>query len=127
MTAESWIYSRTISIRRSNALIAVGSSNVSTLASSYSGLTVAAETTIYSGLPASIQWQTEAYRPTTNLPGDTTRSGGWNIYLPKSVNIVAGAINENDIVVDDVGRRYQVYEAYPHNLGWKLRCRFLKA
>ncbi|MGH6821933.1 MAG: hypothetical protein ACRECU_13985 [Methylocella sp.] len=127
VSAAQWIYSRTISIRRPNAIASPGSSAVSVLVDAYSGLTAADETAIYTGLPASVQWQAESGRPTPPLPGDTVRSGGWNIYLPKSVNIAPGAINENDIIVDDAGRRYQIDAAYPHNLGWKLRCRFLKA
>lgn len=121
------VYSRTISINHPNPVAAPGAVNVATLVTNYSGVTEANEAVLFSGIPASIQYKDRDLRPTAPLPADSMRPGGWNIYIPLSAGIVAGQINEDDIVVDDVGRRYQIEAAYPHILGWKLHCRFLKA
>lgn len=126
-TLASFIYSRTIAIHRPAVIAAPGSANVATLVSAYSGDTIASETVLFTGIAASIQYKDRDLRATAPLPADTTRPGGWNIYIPRAAGIDEGAITENDVVIDEVGRRYQVEAAYPHPLGWKLHCRFLKA
>jgi hypothetical protein len=125
----SFLYPRTIAVHRPGAVATPGSSNVATLVTGYSGETIAAETVIYSGLPASIQYKDRDIRPTSPLPADTSRPGGWHVYIPLSANVPNGGITENDVVVDDTvpPRRYQVEAAYNNPLGWKLHCRYLKA
>jgi hypothetical protein len=127
MSIASFLYPRTIEIHRPGVVAAPGSANVATLVASYSGETIATETVLFTGIPASIQYKDRDLRPTSPLPADATRPGGWNIYIPLSAGIANGSVAENDIVVDEVGRRYQIEAAYNHPLGWKFHCRFLKA
>ena len=121
-----FLYSRLIDIHRAVPVAVSGAANVATLETPYSGTTVADETVIYAGIAASIQYDTRDMRLTAPLPADTARPGGWNIYIPGSAGIPASGITENDIVIDEIGRRYQVEAAYPNPLGWKLHCRYLK-
>lgn len=125
----SFLYPRTISIHRPAVLAAPGGTNVATLVSAYSGETIASETVVLSGLPASIQYNSGDTRGTAPLPADVQKPGGWNIYLPLSAGVPNGGITEDDVVVDDTipPRRYQVEAAYSHPMGWKLHCRYLKA
>lgn len=124
-----FIYPRTIAITRPGTIAAPGSTNVATLVPDYSGQTIAEETTLYSGIKASIQFSSRTTRPTQSLPADTHRVGGWHVYIPLSEAIPNGGITEHDIVTDDTvpPRRYQVESAYNNELGWKLSCRHLKA
>lgn len=129
MSIQSFLYPRKIAIHRPGPIATPGIANVATLVSGYSGETIAAETVLYTGIPASIQYVARDMRGTAPLPADVQRPGGWSVYIPLSANISIGGINENDIVIDDTNppRRYQVEAAYNHPLGWKLHCRYLKA
>jgi hypothetical protein len=122
-----FLYSRVIDIHRADPVAVSGAANVATLEAPYSGVTSTSETVLYTGVAASIQYKDRDLRLTAPLPADTTRPGGWNIYIPNSAGIPASGITENDIVIDELGRRYQVEAAYPNPLGWKLHARFLKA
>lgn len=104
-----------------------GGANGATLIDTYSGDTAASEGLLYSGVPAAIQYKDRDTRPTTPLPADTTRPGGWNIYLPLYAGLPPIGIMENDIIADDLGKRYQVEAADQSAIGFKLHCRFLKA
>jgi hypothetical protein len=126
-TLATAIYSRTIAIHRPGVIAAPGATNVATLVNTYSGETIAAETVLFTGIPASIQYKDRDLRPTSPLPADTTRPGGWNVYVPASAGITPGDVTENDLIIAENGDRYQVEAAYPNIMGWKFHCRFLKA
>lgn len=126
-TLATAIYSRVIAIHRPGAVAASGGTNVATLVSRYSGGTIASETVLFTGLPASIQYKDRDIRPTSPIPGDIARPGGYNIYIPASAGIQPNGVTENDIVIAENGDRYQVEAAYPNVMGWKLHCRYLKA
>lgn len=49
----------------------------------------------------------------------SVKSSGWQILLPPSVPI---AINQGDVLHDDLGRRYAVYAAELTDLGWRLNA-----
>lgn len=121
---------RIISIHRPGTIAAPGSTNVAVLVTPYSGQTIAAETSLYTGIKASIKYHSRGMRGTDPLPADVQRPGDWIVSIPLAANIPSGAICENDIVIDNTtpaARRYQVEAAYTHTIGWTLYCRFLKA
>lgn len=117
----AFIYPRTISIRRPSAPAtgAVG-------AQPYQALVPADESVIASGLPASIQEKGRAGRGDVGLPADTTQATIWQIFIP-GASAALGGIQNRDIVVDDLGNRYQVIAAYWNSLGFKLKVTLLEA
>lgn len=84
-----------------------------------------AETTIATGLRASIQLRGRQGKNPTALPGDTDEDE-WEILIPKRL-CSRGTIQENDVVTDDLGERFQVYGNYWNSLGFALRCLKQKA
>jgi hypothetical protein len=81
------------------------------------------ETVLFTGVQASIQaGATGKKRGDSALPADAVANPTWDIYLPAGAVPGYGSIRDRDIVVDDVGYRYQVAQAYPNILGWKLNC-----
>lgn len=116
----SFLYPRTISIRRANAHAAIG-------AVGYGGVTEADETVVVSGLPASIQAKSGSARTRSgDLPAAAPGPVQWNIFLPKSA-AANGTILDRDIVVDDLGERYMVDAAYWNSLGYQLKTIRLEA
>lgn len=79
-----------------------------------------------SGLPASVQFSRRAGQPDPGLPADVVSASGFNIFIPLAWSVL-GQIDENDIVTDDLGKRYQVVAAYWNILGYNLSCTLLKA
>jgi hypothetical protein len=109
----SFLYPRTISIRRQNvpAASSVG-------AQAFGGDQPASETVIASNVPASIQYDRVGRVTPSNLPA-TTGLPYMRILIPASA-LSLGAINKNDFVVDDIGQRYQVYQNTWTNFGYRL-------
>lgn len=115
-----FIYPRTISITRAPAQPdAVGDQGEAP--SSARG----EETSVASGLRASIQLRGRQGKNTTGLPADTDE-GEWEILIPKKL-CTLGTIFEGDIVTDDLGERYQVSNNYWNSLGYALRALKQKA
>lgn len=109
------IYARTISIRRPVQHSEIGGA-------SYSALGQSDETTILTGLAASIQAKSAPLKsPATDLPTAPPGPVQWIIFLPKAASSL-GQIHERDIVVDEVGDRYHVEAAYWNILGYQLKC-----
>jgi hypothetical protein len=114
------LYDRIVSIRRPVKPAAVG-------ALGYSGLLPANETVIFTGLPASIQFQPKRDRPLGGVPSDASSTADWRIFLPVGIAAAAGQIVERDVVADDLGRRFQIYGAWPTSLGWMISAMLLEA
>jgi hypothetical protein len=106
----SFIWNRVISVRRPQSSPVAGDGG-------YSGLQATNETVIASGIPASIQ---SASRGGTSegigrVPSDAGRSL-WRIHIPVWAQPTA-PINVRDVVIDDLGRRFQVAAPWLDSLG----------
>ena len=112
------LFDRVISIRRPNKVTLVG-------AQPYSGLLPTAETVLFTGIAASIQFQPKRDRPLGNLPSDATTMAQWHIYVPAG-SFVAGQVVERDVIADDIGRRFRIFAAWATALGWVLAVELLE-
>ena len=106
----SWFYPRTVKITRQAKPAAVGSL-------AYQGAQMASETVIVATTPASIQQNTPSSKPLGGLPADAIGRGAWRIFLPQ---IKLGTVQQNDIVTDDLGDRYQI--TLPYWNGFNYLC-----
>lgn len=113
----SFLYPRTISVYRSTYSTAPG-------AQSYSAPNQ--DQTIATGLPASIQLKKERGKPITDLPGDASAKTFWTILIP-AASAGIGLIRSRDIIVDELGVRYQVSAPYWNSLGYGLLVELLEA
>lgn len=77
------------------------------------------EQSVAEKLPASIQLMKGMGRPASGLPGDAAQKTIWRILIPLSA-IANGAIKTHDVVIDDLGERYDVTAAYWNSLGYGL-------
>jgi hypothetical protein len=109
----SFLYPRTISIRRQNvpAAASVG-------AQAFGGDQPVNETLIAASIPAAIQYDRVGRATPSNLPA-TTGLPYMRILIPASA-LSLGTINKNDIVIDELGQRYQVYQNTCTNFGYRL-------
>ncbi len=110
----SFIYDRTISIRRPAKQTGVGIQK-------YGGETIAEETVIEDCVPASVQQKRESTRDVSGVPS-TGKAGNWRIYF----NLPNGKVQSRDIIVDDLGIRYQVLMPYWTRLGYNCSCERLE-
>lgn len=119
----SGMYPRTVSITRPLAQDSNAGGNVG-----YLGQNRLSETTIFTGLPASIQAPSIGSRRVggDSLPADAPGPIRWNVFVPKA-NLAKGSVQDRDIVIDDEGLRYQVAAAYWNLLGYKLQTIRLEA
>lgn len=108
----SLLYPRTLTITRPHKQAGVG-------AQPYGGATLATETPVVSGVPASIQQKKEGAAPSAGLPGDAVKRTSWRIFIPVAA-LADGVIQTHDIVTDDLGVRYQVGAPYWNILGYNL-------
>lgn len=113
----SFIYPRTISIRRPNPTTGIG-------ALPYQGLDPQDETILFTNVPASIQHGGGTANK-AGLPADTMSAPTWQIYIPLCA-IPKGAIQDRDVIVDDEGQRYQVQASYWNSLGYNCTCERLQ-
>jgi hypothetical protein len=88
----------------------------------YGGNTVAGETTLLAGWPASVLKAPYGTRPEVNLPGDTIEPK-WFLLLPSLVSTLGVTVVVRDIITDDLSRRYVVEAAEITELGWRIVCR----
>ncbi len=85
-------------------------------AQGYGGNTVAGQTQTVAQFPASILQGTKGEKSITALPGDV-RMPWWAVLMP----IIPGAtIETDDIITDDLSRRYVVSSAELTDLGWRI-------
>lgn len=103
----SFLYPRTISVYRSTGTPTPG-------LQAYSD--VSEQTLVASSIPATIDLKKEVGAQPANLPGDTSRRTYWNINFKGAL----GLVMDNDIIVDDLGQRYQVTAAYWTMLGYQV-------
>lgn len=114
----SAIYNRTITVRRAAAQTGEGKLG-------YGGKTQAGEANVQTGIPASIQLRREGQRNQTGLPGDGARPS-WDVFTPRGM-LAAGGVHDLDVIVDDLGRRFQVLGDYSDSMGGKYRVERLEA
>ena len=116
----SFLYPRVVAITRPIA----GNQGVGAV--EYGGELPINETSIATGLPASIQLQSQGAKPGADLPADMAHRTFWRILIPLSA-IGTGTIKVRDIVTDDLGQRYAVVGDYWNSLGYgRLRCELLE-
>lgn len=82
----------------------------------YGGDVAANETTLMAGWPASVLQGTKGEKNPADLPQDE-RQSRWIILLPYYPGIV---INADDIVTDNLNRRYIISGPELTDLGWRL-------
>lgn len=114
----SFLYPRTISVRRPNTSNAVGDQG-------YSAERAADEAVVLSGLPASIQLDRQGQRNPVGLPADAAYKPIWKVFIPLSAAVL-GSIQSTDVIVDDLGQRYQCFAAYWDSLGYECRSILLE-
>lgn len=83
----------------------------------YGGDTVATETPLVTQFPASILQATKSDRNLVNLPGDV-RNPAWAVLLPALPGSVD--LRSEDIITDDLARRYVISGAELTDLGWRI-------
>lgn len=93
----------------------------------YGGVTACNETPLFNGVPCSIQKKNMSSAITVKLPADVANRTLWTIFIPLSAGIPNGAIKDRDIIVDDLGIRYQTTADYWNSLGYALICERLEA
>lgn len=110
----SFLYPRTVAVHRRAAQSGVG------FQPAYAGADPTAETVIATGLPASVQVRREGQKAPTGLPGDGTKPT-WYVFIKrgamKAAGLNDGAIKNLDVIVDELGNRYQVIAPYFDSLG----------
>lgn len=84
----------------------------------YGGQVAANETVVITDIPASIQERKEAGNNPTRLPSDTKVPTHW-IFVPRG-KLANGTVKTGDIVIDDLGIRYQVASPYWDSLGYRM-------
>jgi hypothetical protein len=109
----SFLYPRTISVRRQK-IPAQGSVGVQP----YGGDQPANEAVILTGIAAGVQKDRIGSASPSNLPSSSKLP--YYIILIPAASAPLGTINKNDIVVDDLGVRYQVHDPYWTPLGYQL-------
>lgn len=114
----SFLYPRTVSVHRP-----AGQTGEGKLA--YGGASQAGETEIATGLSASIQKRREGQKSPAGLPADGTRPT-WLIFVPRG-SLALGAIKDRDIIIDDLGVRYQVLADGWDSLGYAAITERLEA
>src|SRR5471030_859453 len=82
----------------------------------YGGDTVANESVLMTGWPASVLQGTKGEGSEVDLPGDV-RNPWWVVLLPYSPDIT---LRTGDIVTDELTRRYIISSAELTDLGWRL-------
>lgn len=82
----------------------------------YSGDTETTEVPLLTGWPASVLEGKRPQATDAKLPGDA-KIGAWAILMPALPGV---AIEFNDIITDDLARRYLVQSAELTPLGWRI-------
>jgi len=100
---------RTINVMRPQQQTGIG-------AVGYGGDTDANETLLMQGWPASVLQGTKGEKSETHLPGDV-RMAWWSILMPQYAGVV---LRSDDIITDDLSRRYVVSSAELTGAGWRI-------
>lgn len=112
----SFLYPRIVSAVRQNADDAVG-------AQPYSGETPSTESIVSAGLAARIQADRQGTSPTARLAADAAGQSIWLILIRKAA---LGSVKTRDVLVDELGSRYQVISAEWGQLETTCRCQLLE-
>lgn len=97
------LYDRTISVRRPVTNGAITGVQLA----SYSGVEAATETVLFSGVKTSIQTRSSVRQHMNALPADSRAPYVFS-FFPERRAFSVGDIKNRDIIVDDVGDRYQI-------------------
>jgi hypothetical protein len=84
----------------------------------YGGDTVAGQTVLMNGWPASILMGARSEKSEAGLP-DSTKSPSWKILMPHFSGVT---LRTNDIITDDLSRRYIISGAELTDLGWRINA-----
>jgi hypothetical protein len=122
----SFLYPRTVDVHRP-------APNAGTGGLGYSGEIAATESVVKDAdsgrymrdLPASIQHRAAKGKPMADLPADAASRADWFVFIPNRAAAL-GSIAERDVIVDDLGERYQVVAAYWNSLGYRLAVELLQ-
>ena len=112
----NFLLKNTISIRRPRLPSGVGSRP-------YSGLDPTNEDVIATGLPARVQMDRQGTAPDARLPGDAAGQSIWKIIFQGQ----RGLVRTHDILVDELGNRYQVIASAWGRLVTTCRCQILQS
>ncbi|BBL73206.1 hypothetical protein [Methylomagnum ishizawai] len=114
----SFVYPRTLAILRPVQPAPAG-------LAPYGGQAADGESLVAEGVPASIQQIRAGSGNPAKLPGDA-KVPDFKILIPKRA-VAKGVIKARDIVVDELGTRYQVMGPYWNSLGYNLTASLLQA
>ncbi len=112
----SFLLKNTISIRRPKPMDGVG-------LQPYSGLDPANEEIIAANMPARVQMDRQGTAPDARLPGDAAGQSIWKILFKGP----RGLAQTHDILVDELGNRYQVIAAVWGQFVTTCRCQILQS
>ncbi len=113
----SFLYPRTADFHRPGAQTGVG-------AQPYGGQIVGTETVIVTGVRCSIQERREGTQGNL-LPGDGSKPN-YYVFIPESA-LANGTLRNRDILINDLGERFQVISNYWDSLGYRLSVVALEA
>lgn len=111
----SFLYPRTITVKRPAQTCGVG------VIDGYVAQAPADETIVATEIPASIQAKAAGYRNPAGLPSDSRALTTWRVLTPHGL-LADGLVQNRDVIVDDLGRRFQVVAAYTAPLGACFLC-----
>ncbi len=130
----SFLYPRTIEIRRINTGAGATDTNIGLIG--YSGDALApttkdpaqGETVLFTAIPANIQAMQMGRKATGGggLPTQGSQHPSWKVIIPPGA-VPKDSIRDGDIIVDDQGYRYQVAQNYWNSLGYQAACMRLEA
>ena len=112
----SFLLKNTISIRRPRPMVGVGFQG-------YSALDPANEDVIAANLPARVQMDRQGTAPDARLPGDAAGQSIWKIIFKGKRDLT----RTHDIIVDELGNRYQVIASAWGRLVTTCRCQILQS
>jgi hypothetical protein len=112
----SFLYPRTIQIQRVPTSTDINNHD-------YEGR-VPPFTVVASNVQCSIQQTSYTNKPAMGLPQDAASDTIYRIYIPLK-GLAKGTIKLRDIVVDDLGVRYEVLTPYWDSLGYNILTRVL--
>ncbi len=114
----SFMYPRKVRFHRPAAQSGIG-------AVGYGGHVEEEEESLECKIPASIQARREGSNNPVGLPGDG-KTPVWYVFVPRS-KLALGDVQNLDIMIDDLGNRYQVIEPYWDSMGHRLTAITLDA
>ena len=115
----SFLYPRTIAVHRSGTEQGVGLQPYSGVGAAI-GMAALQEQVIVAGIPANIDPRgLGRVKGLGLLPSDAPGPGQWRITLPAGA-VGDGVIRDRDIVIDDLGYRYQVSQSIPTPLSYDI-------